>query len=139
MRNKRLWILVLFFISVLHVIILTKNTLDTGGGAGELGGAGGLSSPSPIPTAKPTDAGAATTSPARTQAAPDGADEALKKVIETRPGQIAFNVPGKMKVNDAEVVEVVISDDLQRDLKKELGNQTGTEIAKLQVSSFLKA
>ncbi|RUS92360.1 hypothetical protein DSM106972_099340 [Dulcicalothrix desertica PCC 7102] len=138
MINKRLWILLLLFISVTHVIIVTNNILNTG----ESGGAGGDAGSSSVPTAEPTDAGAATTPPAQSvdkTSIPDGADEALKKVVETRPGQIAFNVPDKMKVNDAEVVEVVISDDLRRDLKKELGNQSGTETAQLQVSSFLRA
>lgn len=139
MRNKRLWILVLLFISVIYVIIITKPILDRG----ELGGAGSDAGSSSVPRAEPTDAGAATTLPAQSvdkTSIPDGTDEALKKVVETRPGQIAFNVPDKMKVNDAEVIEAVISDDLRRDLKKELGNQSGkTETDQLQVSSFLRA
>ncbi len=60
--------------------------------------------------------------------------EAFEKL---RVGQIGFKTPTQMKVNEAELVEVQLSDDLERDLKTELGNNS--EVAQIKVSDFVKA
>lgn len=60
--------------------------------------------------------------------------EAFKKL---RVGQIGFKTPTQMKVNEAQLVEVHLSDDLQRDLKAELGDNA--EVAETKVSDFVKA
>lgn len=58
---------------------------------------------------------------------------AFKKL---RQGQIGFKTPAKMKVNEAELVEVHISDDLQRNLKSELGDKA--EVFQTKISDLLK-
>ncbi|MGD1911971.1 MAG: hypothetical protein ACFB2X_14270 [Rivularia sp. (in: cyanobacteria)] len=60
--------------------------------------------------------------------------EAFKKL---RVGQIGFKTPTQMKVDEAELVEVHLSDDLKRDLKLELGDNA--EVAQTKVSDFVKA
>ncbi|MEO1377947.1 MAG: hypothetical protein AAFW70_27445 [Cyanobacteria bacterium J06635_10] len=60
--------------------------------------------------------------------------EALKKL---RVGQIGFKTPTQMKVNEAELVEVHLSDDLERDLKTELGDNA--EFDQIEVSDLVKA
>jgi glycerol-3-phosphate acyltransferase PlsY len=63
----------------------------------------------------------------------------LKETLKSslRSGQIAFNVPQEMRVEETELVEVRISDNLQRDLKAELSGKP--ETAKIEVGSFMKA
>ncbi len=59
--------------------------------------------------------------------------EAFKRL---RPGQIAFNVHQKMQVEETELVQVRISDNLQRDLKAELNGKP--ETARIKVGSFMR-
>lgn len=62
----------------------------------------------------------------------------LKDTIKNlKSGQIAFNVPQEMRVDEAKLVVVRISDDLQRDLKTGLGERP--ETSKIKVSPFMKA
>jgi hypothetical protein len=93
------------------------------------------------PQETPTDASAPTDAPVPTYAPQGHSGEVLKEIFEnTRPGQVTFNVPLKMKIDDASLVELLISDDLQRNLQKELFDNKGkVETARLQVSSTLRA
>ncbi|MBV6626536.1 MAG: hypothetical protein KI793_26975 [Rivularia sp. (in: Bacteria)] len=67
----------------------------------------------------------------------DTAADLRKVFTELRVGQIGFKTPTQMKVDEAELVEVHLSDDLQRDLKLELGDKA--EVAQTKVSDFVKA
>jgi hypothetical protein len=111
---------------------------EGGGGGGDTGGGGATNSPVPQPT------NTATTPPIEQNDANSTSiktSDVFEEIVEnTRPGQIAFNVPLKMRVNDASLVEVLITDDLQRNLQKELSDNSGkVDIANLQVSSKLRA
>ncbi len=63
----------------------------------------------------------------------------IKKAFELRPGQIAFNPPTQMKVDKAELVEVRITDDLKRDLERELKPKLGDnlKVEQIKVSDLL--
>ncbi len=67
----------------------------------------------------------------------DTATELRQAFKKLREGQIGFKTPTQMKVNEAQLVEVHLSDDLQRDLKAELGDNA--EVAETKVSDFVKA
>ncbi|KST70079.1 hypothetical protein [Mastigocoleus testarum] len=67
----------------------------------------------------------------------DFSNDLRKAFSKLRPGQIAFKTPAQMKVDEAEIVEMRITDDLKRDLKSELGKDA--EVAQIKVSDFLKA
>ncbi len=63
---------------------------------------------------------------------------ALKHAIKNlKPGQIVFDVPQSMQINNAQLVEVRLSDDLQRNLKEGLNEKS--ETAQIKVSPFMKA
>lgn len=67
----------------------------------------------------------------------DTATELRQAFKKLRVGQIGFKTPTQMKVNEAKLVEVHLSDDLQRDLKVELGDNA--EFAQIEVSDLVKA
>jgi hypothetical protein len=148
MESRRRHNLKLLFLIYMCVLILATACSEWEGGGGDAGG--GAVSPTPG-AAEPTDA--ATTPPTITPSVEPknpnttgvqentGDNDVFKEIVQnTRPGQVAFNVPLKMKVNDASLVELLITDDLQRNLQKELSDNKGkVETAQLQVSSALRA
>ncbi|MGH7998565.1 MAG: hypothetical protein ACREPR_03820 [Brasilonema sp.] len=89
---------------------------------------------------KPTDTGAVAPTPTTTvspnyKIAQDAYSATLKETL--RPGQIAFDIAKQMKVAENEVVEVRVTDNLQRDLKAGLSKDAKTQ--PIDVTSFLGA
>lgn len=66
----------------------------------------------------------------------------LQKAIQDassalQPGQIAWNPPEEMTLDEPKIIVLKITDDLQRDLNNEL--ESSTVIAGIEVSTFMKA
>jgi hypothetical protein len=82
-----------------------------------------IPSPYPIPTLQ---------SPSRMAAI--AVQDALSAL---QPGQIAWNPPEQMVLGQPEIIRLIITDDLQRDLNKELDNST--VVSGVKISTFMKA
>ncbi|NJM68971.1 MAG: hypothetical protein HC862_01425 [Scytonema sp. RU_4_4] len=123
-----------FFIYTCILVIILALLVGCDGG----GGGGGSRNETTSQQGEPTDTGAvtpATTASQNYKIAQDAYSATLKETL--RPGQIAFDIAKQMKVAENEVIEVRVTDNLQRDLKAGLSKDAKTQ--PIDVTSFLGA